>query len=575
MKKGSITIYLSLVLISILLLISIIIESARMNVVHTECKVFTHLASDSVLAGYARQVYEDYGILLVWEEKTLKEQLMEYIQANIDLADLKITGTNIMATKIRDINVRQVQYVADNGGEMFIEQILAYMKYAATTKAVNKLIGLYSKKDNYQEKSDTTEDMINVEENSEISKIVDDINDEVSNLKEGNIKNQLKTKKKRTKFLKKLKKIIKKIESYQKKREDFFKEKKGTYGADYMDFNLKILEQIKNKIEEEELVDSSKTEEKWKNIGEELQKKIQELDVNISTEEDQKNKGIYESAKELLEKGILSMVIDDTSNISSSSIDDSNLPSKKYIKEESLSYGLADKAKIILYAGMKLGNYCNIKNKTDLKYEMEYVIAGKSSDRSNLTDVVEQMTVFRNMATLAYILTDKGKMAEISTIAASAATAIGVPFLEPVIKAVLVESWSLAEAVYDVKVLMHGKKIDIVKNKSNWQTSLRNLNGKKVKGSSKKTAINYQQFGYLLMMKEHVSKIAFRIMDIIQTNIRKNYNQSFCINQCFTGFCIEANYQTKPLFASMPWTVNAFGEKIGDYNFSVKCEKNF
>lgn len=575
MKRGSITIYLSLVLISILLLVSIIIESARMNVVQTECRAFTHLASDSVLAGYARQVYEDYGILLVWEEKTLKEQLMEYIQANIEMADLKITGTNIMATKIRDIKVRQVQYVADNGGEMFIEQILSYMKYAATTKAVNKLIGLYSKNDNYQEKSDTTEDMINVEENSEISKIVDDINDEVSNLKEGNIKNQLKTKKKRTKFLKKLKKIIKQIDSYQRKREDFFKENKGTYGADYMDLNLKILEQIKNKIEEEELIDSSKTEEKWKNIGEELQKKIQELNVNISTEEDQKNKGIYESAKELLEKGILSMVIDETSDISSSSIDDSNLPSKKEIKKDSLSYGLTDKAKIILYAGMKFGNYCNIKNKTDLKYEMEYIIAGKDNDRSNLTDVVKQMTAFRNVAALMYIVTDKEKMTELSTIATSAATAIGIPFLEPVIKAVLVESWALAEAVYDVKILMSGKKIDMVKNKGNWKTNLRNFNNKKVKGSTKKSALNYQQFCYLLMMKEKISKIALRMMDVIQINIKKNYNQAFCINQCFTGFDIETFYQTKPLFASMPWTINTFGEQIGDYNFSVVCEKEY
>ena len=65
MKKGSITIYLSLVLISVLLLVCIIIESTRINVVQTECKAFTHLASDSVLAGYARQVYKDYGILLV------------------------------------------------------------------------------------------------------------------------------------------------------------------------------------------------------------------------------------------------------------------------------------------------------------------------------------------------------------------------------------------------------------------------------------------------------------------------------------------------------------------------------
>ena len=90
MKKGSITIYISLVFVSVLLLISIVIESTRINVVQTECKSFTYLAADSVLAGYVRQVYEDYGILLVWEDKSLKEQLMKYIQANINLADLNI-----------------------------------------------------------------------------------------------------------------------------------------------------------------------------------------------------------------------------------------------------------------------------------------------------------------------------------------------------------------------------------------------------------------------------------------------------------------------------------------------------
>ena len=62
MKKGSITIYISLVFVSVLLLISIVIESTRINVVQTECKSFTYLAADSVLAGYVRQVYEDYGM---------------------------------------------------------------------------------------------------------------------------------------------------------------------------------------------------------------------------------------------------------------------------------------------------------------------------------------------------------------------------------------------------------------------------------------------------------------------------------------------------------------------------------
>ena len=37
-KKASITIYLSLIFVTVLLLISIIIESARMNMVQSECK---------------------------------------------------------------------------------------------------------------------------------------------------------------------------------------------------------------------------------------------------------------------------------------------------------------------------------------------------------------------------------------------------------------------------------------------------------------------------------------------------------------------------------------------------------
>ena len=574
MRKGSITIYLSLVLISVLLLISVITESARMNVVQTESKSFTYLASDSVLAGYARQVYEDYGILLVWEEKTLKEQLMKYIQANINLAGLDTIGTNIMTTKLKNIKIKDTGYVVNNGGEEFIEQILSYMKYAGATESVNKLINLYSKNNNSEEKSDTTEDMINVKENSEVSNLVEEINNDISSLKEKEIKNKLKTEKKRTKFLKELEEIIEKIESYKEKRKEFLKEYKGISGTDYMDSNLKILEQIKNKIEREELIDASVSKEQWEHIGEEIEKQLMNLVVDIPSDEDDKNKGIYESAKSLLEKGILSMVIDDTSNISSATISDSNLPSKKESKKTK-NYNVVDKAKITMYAGMKFGNFCNVKKKSDLSYELEYIICGKDNDRSNLAETVEQMVGARNIVILTYIFTDKGKMTEISTIAVSAATAIGLPFLEPVIKGVLMEAWALAEAVQDVKILLAGKKIDLIKNGDNWQTSLKNLLGSKTNGSDKKSAIDYQQFCYLLMMKENVNHMAIRMLDLIHVNIKKNYNQSFDMNQCFSSFCIEAQYETETLFVSMPWTINHLGEKIGTYNFSVKCEAKY
>lgn len=576
MKKGSITIYISLVFVSVLLLISIVIESARINVVQTECKSFTYLAADSVLAGYVRQVYEDYGILLVWEDKSLKEQLMKYIQANINLADLNIGGTNFMTTRLSGVSIEKKEEISANGGEVFINQVSSYMKYAVVTESVNKLINLYSSNSN-QKEYDTTEYMTNEpeEKSSQISEIVKEIHDEIGNLKEEDIKEKLKTERKRTRFLKNINDIMNKIDVYREERKEFLKENTGLSDSDYMDSNFEILEHIKNKIEEEELNVSGNSKENWVNIGEEIEQQINNLTVNTPTREDEKNKNIYENAKELFEKSVLSMVIQDTSNISSSAIADSNLPSKKESNKKDSIDNMSDKAKLIMYGGLKFGNYHAVKKKSALSYELEYIIAGKDNDRSNLTATIEQMVGIRNVAAIGYLITDQEKLTQLSAIASSATAVIGLPFLEPVIKGILMEAWALAEAVNDVKIIMAGEKIDILKKRGNWKTSLQNLSSEKVSGSQKKSAVNYEQFCYLLMMKQDIHIIALRMLDLIQVNIKKNYHGSFDIHQCICGFQITARYETEPLFAAMPWVVHQMGQKMGAYEFSVECKDRY
>ena len=46
------------------------------------------------MAGYARQVYEDYGVLMFWENESVNENLKKYIQANIELGDVEHKGSN-------------------------------------------------------------------------------------------------------------------------------------------------------------------------------------------------------------------------------------------------------------------------------------------------------------------------------------------------------------------------------------------------------------------------------------------------------------------------------------------------
>ena len=93
MRRGSISIYLAIVFLSIVLLVCGIAEAARVNAVQSKDKAVTMMAADSVIAGYAKQVYDDYGILLVWNKENLDDSLKKYIQANIKMSYLEVSGT--------------------------------------------------------------------------------------------------------------------------------------------------------------------------------------------------------------------------------------------------------------------------------------------------------------------------------------------------------------------------------------------------------------------------------------------------------------------------------------------------
>lgn len=635
-KKASITIYLSLIFVTVLLLISIIIESARMNMVQSECKTFTYLATDSVLAGYARQVYEDYGVLMFWENESVNENLKKYIQANIELGDVEHKGSNLLMTRLKNIKAKEKKYVWSNGEEEFVREVSNYMKYAVATEAIDKVINISANKSddhsnsnisgnnsnsnsnkingtgNNNGKNDSTDSNSNGKNDSadsnsnggvgsgeynlgDVDEIIDDskskeiqenvekICDEIKNLKDADIQKKLKTKKKREMFLEKIMSIEEDIKLYQKDKKEFLSElnkdgqNKDNQNSmkDFMDDNLNILKSIEKQLTEEinRLPENSK--EQWETIAKDIESKISSLQINEISEEDKKNKGIYESAKGLIEKGILSLVIDETDKISSTTVELKDLPSTIDNKGENSLDNVKTKAALVLYGAMKFGNFTNLIKNREISYELEYIVAGKDSDRSNLASTVEQIVAVRNVVTLAYLVTDKEKMALIETTAASAATAIGLPFLEPVIKGVLLEGWALAEAINDVKTLLKGKKIDLMKNANNWKTSLKNLLASGSSESKNKAAIDYKQFCMILIMKNSIETTAYRIMDLIQLNVRKNYNQQFDMKKCVTSLDVEAQYESEPLFVAMPWVINGLNGNIGSYNFSIESQLEY
>lgn len=607
--KGSITIYLSMILISVMLLVNVIGESARISAVQAQIKSYTYMSAESALAGYGRQVYEDYGILLVWEKQTVESVIKKNIQDNINMADLNEPGLNFLGTNLVNLEVTGKEYLTKKGGQYFSNQIKSYIKYAGVMETVERLVKECETYENCNDQNKNKCDLnIVVDVNKgELQELVENINSIVTGLKETkDLSNKYDSvsqkieklqsdfnKKEGKKVLKEYRELmasieikskdvdsaISKIEVYERKKEQFLKKNSYTSDAkDYMNTNLEILEKVRDEIKrDKELnvlkikkLDSgniSKVKKSISNMG----KVISEMESLItleSTEEDRDNYSIFENLKDFIDSGVLSQVLENPENVSKNTLSGSNLPSTlKGKKNNSLSKEIKNKCVNALYAGLKFGNYNNPEKNTVLKYELEYIISGKDNDKENLASAVEKIVLAKTGINMAYLITDKEKMEQVSAIAASVAIVTGLPFLEPVAKGVLISAWSMAEAVNDMKILLSGGKVALTKSKGGWRTSIGNITNGGKKEDSK--GLSYKEYCQILIAVQNTGDSLYRIMDLIQINIQKRYNSEFLMSKSLTGFKLKATYETAPLFTAIPIVVNNLTEENNAYKYSM------
>lgn len=607
-KRGSITIYLSIVMISVILLVNVICEGARISSVQTQIKNFTYMSTESVLAGYGRQVYEDYGILLVWENKKVETIIKKNIQDNINMADLKKIGGNLLGTNITNVEVSDKEYLTSKGGVYFSNQINSYMKYKGGMKAVDELVKEYKKyKKNNNEEMNICDMNVVDKSMKDLQKVVENINENIARIQKiddlsskfdlisGNIEKVEinSTTKDMKKALNEYKELMTKLDSKEKDVEstitliELYDEKKVNYlekngysskTNDYMDDNLNVLKQVRDEIDVNRELNVFQTGKSDSDISQELKRSLKNIEVIFekikslttpnNTDEDDKNYSIFEKAKDFVNTGVLSLVIDNPENISKNTISDSNLPTK--LKEDiktCLSENVRDKGINALYIDEKFGDYLDNREDTALKYEMEYIIGGKNSDKKNLTNTVEKLVTARSGVNASYLLTDKEKMGEISVIAASVVAVTGIPFLESVSKTILTVAWSTAEAVNDVKNLLEDGKVPILKNKDNWKTDLRSLSAGKEKSDK---GLNYKQYCQILIMSGNNSDCIYRMMDLIQVNVKKKYNSDFLMSKSLMGFKTKITYETAPLFTVMPMVINNLSQENNAYKYSVE-----
>lgn len=245
--------------------------------------------------------------------------------------------------------------------------------------------------------------------------------------------------------------------------------------------------------------------------------------------------------------GILGLVLPDDAVISEKEADVSVFTSNRNLQKGMGSLGgresgTSDKLFLQAYAMNKLGTYREPVNPGALDYQVEYIVGGKGSDRENLKKTVNRMLLLREAANAAYLYTDPEKRAQSGTLAASLCTALLIPEGAFVVEKLLLLGWAYGESLLDVRQLMAGGKVPLVKNSASWQLALSDIGqifSLLQDGQAKNTSgLDYNDYLQILLFTSSRNNLTFRCMDMIEQNIRlKPGKENFRIDSCME--CLE------------------------------------
>lgn len=195
-----------------------------------------------------------------------------------------------------------------------------------------------------------------------------------------------------------------------------------------------------------------------------------------------------------------------------------------------------------------MGRYGCEQEEDVLKYQVEYLVSGRDSDVENLRSVAGRLCAIREAANALYLLSDNEKRSEAQLIAELACTLLWVPELAPVLEAVILLGWAFAESVYDVKSLLSGGRIPLIKNDESWHYSLSSaLWGNLQEETREGSGLSYADYLRILMMFTDLETLTGRAMNMVEADIRSTPgNAAFRLDGCLVQ--VEADIQVDSSF---------------------------
>lgn len=244
--------------------------------------------------------------------------------------------------------------------------------------------------------------------------------------------------------------------------------------------------------------------------------------------------------------GILALVIGNDGTLSQNSVNAESLISRRMqqgqinqgnieIAEQTAADALAERFLFQEYLLRYMGRYGAEHTEDALRYQIEYLIAGNVHDVDNLKSIANRLLVIRETANAAYLWSNEAKHAEITALAALICSAVSLPALTSLLEAAILLGWAYAESIYDIKSLLAGGRVPLIKDDGSWHYGLSAaLSGDVQESSQGGSGLSYTDYLRIFMMLLDVDTLTARAMDMVEADVRQTPgNSAFRLDGCY------------------------------------------
>ncbi len=195
-----------------------------------------------------------------------------------------------------------------------------------------------------------------------------------------------------------------------------------------------------------------------------------------------------------------------------------------------------------------MGRYGEEKENAALDYQMEYLLSGEYNDTDNLKSVANLLLFIRAAANATYLFADEEKCMEAELLGLVLATLLTLPEIASLLKTIILFGWVYAESVYDVKTILEGGRIPLLKNKTTWHYSLEDALMGDIQTEVLETeGLSYEDYLRIFMMFTDLDTLTCRAMDVVEADIRLTPgNAGFRLDGCYDA--VEAHIQIESAY---------------------------